>query len=147
MSALYHPMDCSQPGSSVHADSPGKNTEVGCHSLRQGIFPTQGSNPCLLCLLNQQAGCLPLVPPGKPIYTHTYKTIILLYICNWPGIANQLYFKHTHTQSRSAPISNSHKSHAYCSLLNGGALSPHLGGKQIRLDGTGTYSCQKAIRL
>ena len=25
-------------------DSPGKNTEVGCHFLLQGIFPTQGSN-------------------------------------------------------------------------------------------------------
>ena len=28
-------------------DSPGKNTGVGCHSLLQGIFPTQGSNPGL----------------------------------------------------------------------------------------------------
>ena len=38
-------MDCSPPGSSVHADSPGKNTGVGCHVLFQGIFPTQRSNP------------------------------------------------------------------------------------------------------
>ena len=29
-------------------DFPGKNTGVGCHALLQGIFPTQGSNPCLL---------------------------------------------------------------------------------------------------
>ena len=29
-------------------DSPGKNTGVGCHSLLQGIFPTQGSNLGLL---------------------------------------------------------------------------------------------------
>ena len=29
-------------------DSLGKNTRVGCHSLLQGIFPTQGSNQCLL---------------------------------------------------------------------------------------------------
>ena len=29
-------------------DFPGKNTGVGCHSLLQGIFPTQGSNPGLL---------------------------------------------------------------------------------------------------
>ena len=29
----------SQPGSSVHGGSPGKNTEVGCHVLLQGIFP------------------------------------------------------------------------------------------------------------
>ena len=35
------------PGSSVHGDSPGKNTGVGCHALLQGIFPTQGSNPGL----------------------------------------------------------------------------------------------------
>ena len=40
---LFNPMDCSPPGSSVHGDSPGKNTEVGCHALLQGIFPTQGS--------------------------------------------------------------------------------------------------------
>jgi len=32
-------------------NSPGKNTGVGCHALLQGIFPTQGSNPCLLWLL------------------------------------------------------------------------------------------------
>ena len=38
----------SPPGSSVHGDSPGKNTRVGCHSLLQGIFPIQGSNPGLL---------------------------------------------------------------------------------------------------
>ena len=38
---------CSPPGSSVHEDSPGKNTGVGCHALLQGIFPAQGSNPPL----------------------------------------------------------------------------------------------------
>ena len=47
-------------------DSPDKNTGVGCQALLQGIFPTQGSNPGLLCLLHWQAGSLPLVPPGKP---------------------------------------------------------------------------------
>ena len=36
------------PHSSVHGDSPGKNTGVGCHALLQGIFPIQGSNPGLL---------------------------------------------------------------------------------------------------
>ena len=29
-------------------DSPSKNTGMGCHSLLQGIFPTKGSDPCLL---------------------------------------------------------------------------------------------------
>ena len=37
-------MDRSPPGSSVHGDSPGKNTGVICHALLQGIFLTQGSN-------------------------------------------------------------------------------------------------------
>ena len=38
---LCDPIGCSQPGSSVHGDSPGNNTGVGCHTLLQGIFPTQ----------------------------------------------------------------------------------------------------------
>ena len=53
-------------------DFPGKNTGVGCHFLLQGIFPTQGSNPCLhvsciagrgpcwlsvLCIVKQQCVC------------------------------------------------------------------------------------------
>ena len=60
---LCDPMDCSPPGSSVHGDSLGKNTRVGCYALLQGIFPTQGPNPGLLhcrCIL-------PSEPPGKPL--------------------------------------------------------------------------------
>ena len=38
---LCDPSDCSPPSSSVHGDSPGKNTGVGCHAVLQGIFPTQ----------------------------------------------------------------------------------------------------------
>ena len=45
---LCDPMDCSPPGSSIHGDSPGKNTGVGCYAFLQGIFPTQGLNPGLL---------------------------------------------------------------------------------------------------
>ena len=37
---------CSSPVS-VHGDSPGMNTGVGCRFLLQGIFPTQGWNPGL----------------------------------------------------------------------------------------------------
>ena len=43
---------------------PSKNTGVGCHLLLQGIFPTQGSNPGLLCLLHWQADSLTTEPPG-----------------------------------------------------------------------------------
>jgi len=57
-------MDCSPPGSSVHGDSPGKNTGVGCHALLQGIFPTQGWNPGLL---HCSWIFLPAELPGKPI--------------------------------------------------------------------------------
>ena len=46
------PIDCILPDSSVHGDSPGKNTGVGYYALFWGIFPTQGSNPCLLWLLH-----------------------------------------------------------------------------------------------
>ena len=45
---LCDPMGCSPPGSSVHGDSPGKNTGMGCHFLLQGVFLTQGSNLSLL---------------------------------------------------------------------------------------------------
>ena len=36
-------------------DFPGKNTRVVCHFLLQGIFPTQGSDLYLLCLLHWPA--------------------------------------------------------------------------------------------
>ena len=64
---LCDPMDCSPPGSSVHGDSPGKDTRLSCHALLQGIFPIQGSNLYLLHLLHWQVGSLPLAPPGKPL--------------------------------------------------------------------------------
>ena len=46
---LCDPMDCTPPDSSVHGDSSGKNTGVGCHALLQGIFLTQEWNQALLC--------------------------------------------------------------------------------------------------
>ena len=49
-------VDCSPEGSFCPWDSPGKNVGMSWHALLQGIFPTQGSNPCLLRLLHWQAG-------------------------------------------------------------------------------------------
>ena len=46
---------------------PSKYTGVGCHFLLQGIFLTQGSNPCLLSRLHWCIGSLLGVPPGRPI--------------------------------------------------------------------------------
>ena len=84
---LFYPVNHTQPGSSVHGNSPSKNTGVGCHALLQGFFPTQGSNPCLLhcgqilyplshwgspshplLLLNWQVDSLPLSQMGSPSY-------------------------------------------------------------------------------
>ena len=65
------PVDCSPPGSSVHGDSPGKNTGVGCHAFLQEIFTSQGSNPGLphyrwiLCHLSHQGS--PRIPKWVPI--------------------------------------------------------------------------------
>ena len=48
-----------------HQGSP-RILEWVAHPSLQRIFPTQGSNSHLLCLLHWQAGSLPLAPPGKP---------------------------------------------------------------------------------
>ena len=37
--------DGSPPGPSVHGDSPGKNTGVGCQALLQGNLPNPGTEP------------------------------------------------------------------------------------------------------
>ena len=72
---LCSPMDCSLPDSSVHWDSPGKNTGVGGHSLLHRISPTQGSNPGLphcrkvLYCLNHQVW----VPISKHRWHHREK--------------------------------------------------------------------------
>ena len=63
--------------------SPGKNTGVGCHSLLQGIFPTQGLNLCLLCLLHWQVDSLPLyhLRSSQDFTTHViYNKIKISYI-------------------------------------------------------------------
>ena len=40
---ICDPIDCSPPGSSVHEDSSGKNTGVGC--LLPGDLPDSGTEP------------------------------------------------------------------------------------------------------
>ena len=39
-------------------DPPGKKTRADCHALLQGIFPTQGSNPCLFSSATQSCPTL-----------------------------------------------------------------------------------------
>ena len=42
---LCDPMDCSPPGSSVHADSPGRNTRAGLPGPPPGDLPNPGIKP------------------------------------------------------------------------------------------------------
>ena len=56
---LCDPVDCTRQAP-LSMEFSTKNTGVGCHSLLQGIFLTQGSNPYLLSLLHCQADSLPL---------------------------------------------------------------------------------------
>ena len=56
---LCDPMDYSTLGSSVHRDSPGKNTGVGCHALLLRIFLSEDQThiSCIFCT----------EPRGKPL--------------------------------------------------------------------------------
>ena len=60
--------------------SPNKNTGVGSHALLQRTFPTQVSNLSLLCLLNWQAGSLPLVPLGETLMLLHKQNCVLIFL-------------------------------------------------------------------
>ena len=96
---LCYSRDCSPPGSSVHRDSPSKNTEVGCHVLLQGIFPTQGLNPGLLhCRqipynLSHQRSPLPIIICCKslPTYTHSSQILFSGLVSGYMGITWKIF--------------------------------------------------------
>ena len=98
--------------SSVHGDSPGKNTRVGCHALLQGVFPTQGSNEglphckwILYCLSHQ----------GSPIWVYWFLKPNLFHTCHrsnclessvwetasgiWDSDGVKHTYAHTHTHT------------------------------------------------
>ena len=74
---LWESMDCRPPGSSVHGDSPGKNTGVGCHALLQGIFSTQGSNPGLI-QVSHITGRLSTIWATREAPTYRNKNVVFL---------------------------------------------------------------------
>ena len=58
-------MDCNLPGSSVHGNSPGKNTGLGCHAFLPGsTWCKDGTR--ILCV-SHIGSPLPLAPPGKSL--------------------------------------------------------------------------------
>ena len=66
-SFLPNPLRTHPPGRLLRPwDFPGKNTGVSCHFLLHGIFPIQGSNLHLQCLVHFQADSLPLSHLGNP---------------------------------------------------------------------------------
>ena len=66
MSNSFDPVSCSLPGSSVHGNSPGKNTGVGCHAPPPGDLSNPGIEPRSPAL---QVNSLPSEPPpGKLLY-------------------------------------------------------------------------------
>ena len=84
---LRDPMDCSSPGSSVHGESPSKNTRVGCHALLQGIFPTQGSKP---------------FPRGSPGKKHGYRCLARMLLAHPVAERTRVWAGHDDTSSSSA---------------------------------------------
>ena len=81
------PIDCNSPGSSLHWDSPGENTGMGCHTLLQGFLQIQGLNRALLhCkrilyCLNHQGGLRVLEWVAYPFFTGTS------WPRNWTGVS------------------------------------------------------------
>ena len=51
---------------------------MGCYALLQGIFLTQGLNPCLLSLLHWQVGLLPLALMAIELFPGCLWPVILL---------------------------------------------------------------------
>ena len=70
-------------------DFPGKNTGVGCHSLLQGIFLNQGSNPGLNC--GQTL-------PSEPLQFSSVRSLSCVWLFATPWTA---------ARQASLPISNS----------------------------------------
>ena len=71
---------------------PGKNTRVGCHFLLQGIFPTQGSNLCLLCVLRYQVDSLTLCHLGS-LYSHKELLILVHFLKTANGFNLLKFFR------------------------------------------------------
>ena len=79
------PMKCSPPDCSVHGILQENNTGEGCHSLLQGIFPTQGSNPSFCHLPHWWVGSFPLAPLGKFIFTSLW----IVWWMSWSGVRGE----------------------------------------------------------
>ena len=69
--ALYHPVDCSPPGSSVHGILQARTLECVAGPSSRGSPPPR-DRPYLLCLLHPPASSSPLAPPEKPLHSPAF---------------------------------------------------------------------------
>ena len=94
-------------------DFPGRNARVGCHFLPQGIVPTQGLNPSLLCISCLASRFFTTEPPGKP--TVEYQSAIkindlknnrkaFINAATWMNLENLMLRKRSQTQNDSGYI-------------------------------------------
>ena len=98
----------------------GKNTEVGCHFLLQGIFLNQGSNLCLLRLPLWQLGSLPAEPWGDVLtgalasVKHLTGTVLSLGTQPYSNKAQPHRWNHCRGRTRvgAAKWQGGHHSHA-----------------------------------
>ena len=74
----------------------------------KGSSLTQGSNPCLLCLLHWQAGSLLLVPPGKPLWHLTFHLYLTFHFL--PPQISPLWLSHEFLRGEGGTL--------YVSFLN-----------------------------
>ena len=127
---LCNPVDYSPPGFSVHGDSPGKNTGVGCHALLQWIYNcSQLLNPTFpvrelyifpYCLVNfpwlPEEDC---IPPSCS------------YLTRWLVLANEIWTEALRTSANSLIL---------CSLSQIGE-TPLFGGLEWQHGTPLQYSC------
>ena len=111
-------------------DSPGKNTEVGCHFCLQGIFPTQGSNPglphcrqTLYPLSHQGTPTLP-EPPEKHNFRCSVKSLscALLFVIH--GLQHTRPPCPSPTPRAYSNYSNSCPSSQWCHLIISSSVIP-----------------------
>ena len=76
-------------------DSPGKHTGVGCPSLLQGIFSTNGSNPRLFRLLHWQADSLTLgchLEAFELLISYSQLLISYVFLLKWEAPHSLIYW-------------------------------------------------------
>ena len=102
---LWDPMDCSPLDFSVHRIFQARILEWVTTILLQGIFPTQESNPHLVCLLHCTQILYPLSCQGSPkmrfvvvvvLAAKSCPTLFDLRDCSPPGSSVHGFFRQEH---------------------------------------------------